>query len=56
VQVAGGGLQITMAEQQLDAAQIGACIEKMGSEGVPQHVRAERFKAEPQLLYPGVRS
>ena len=29
VQVAGGGLQIAVAEQKLDAAQIGACIEKM---------------------------
>ena len=29
VQVAGGGLQIAVAEQKLDAAQIGAGIEKM---------------------------
>ena len=29
VQVAGGGLQIAMAEQKLDAAQIAARIEKM---------------------------
>ena len=27
-----------MAKQKLDAAQIGARIEKMRSEGVPQHV------------------
>ena len=29
VQVAGGGLQITVAKQKLDAAQIGARVEKM---------------------------
>ena len=29
MQVAGGGLEIAMAEQQLNAAQIGAGIEKM---------------------------
>ena len=38
-----------MAEQKLDAAQIGACIEQMGSEGVSQNVGAERFR-DAQLL------
>jgi hypothetical protein len=36
MQIAGRGLEIAMAEQQLDAAQIGAGIEQMGSEGVAQ--------------------
>ena len=43
VQVAGRGLQIAMAEQQLNAAQIGACIEQMCREGVSQHMRAQRL-------------
>jgi len=34
VQVAGGRLQIAVAEQKLDAAQIGACIKQMCGEGV----------------------
>jgi hypothetical protein len=43
VQVAGGGLQIAVAEQQLNAAQIGAGIEQMCREGMSQHMRAERL-------------
>jgi hypothetical protein len=35
VQVTGGRLQIAVAEQKLDAAQIGAGVEQMGSKGVP---------------------
>lgn len=38
-----------MAEQELNAAQIGARINQMGSEGVPQHMRAERLP-DTQLL------
>jgi hypothetical protein len=43
MQITGRGLEIAMAEQQLDAAQIGAGIEQMGSEGVAQHMRAQRL-------------
>jgi hypothetical protein len=43
VQVAGGRLQIAVAEQKLDATQIAACIKQMCGEGVTQHMRAERF-------------
>ena len=35
VEVAGGSLQIAVAKQKLDAAQIGAGVEKMCREGVP---------------------
>jgi hypothetical protein len=34
VQIAGGGLEIAVAEQQLNAAQIGTGIQQMGGEGV----------------------
>jgi hypothetical protein len=44
VQVAGGRLQIAVAEQKLDATQIGACIKQMCGEGVTQYMRAERPK------------
>jgi hypothetical protein len=44
VQVAGGRLQIAVAEQKLDATQIGACIKQMCGEGVTQHMRAERLE------------
>jgi hypothetical protein len=37
MQVAGRGLEIAMAEQQLDAAQIGASIEKVRREGMSKH-------------------
>ena len=43
MQVAGRGLQVAMAEQQLNAAQIGACVEQVGGKGVTQHMRAERL-------------
>ena len=49
MQVAGRGLQIAMAEQQLNAAQIGACIEQMCREGMSQHMRAE-WLGDAQLL------
>ena len=49
VQISRRSLQIAMAKQELDAAQIGAGIEKMGSEGVPQHMRAEGLR-DAQLL------
>jgi len=49
MQVACGGLEIAMAEQQLDAAQIGASIEKMCREGMSQHMRAERL-GDAELL------
>jgi len=38
-----------MAKQKLDAAQICARIKQVRSEGVPQHMRAERFR-DTQLL------
>ena len=43
MQVTGRGLQIAMAEQQLNGAQIGARVEQMGGKGVAQHMRAERL-------------
>src|SRR5271169_461771 len=43
MQVTGGGLQVAMAEQKLNGAQIGACIEQVGGKGVAQHMRAERL-------------
>ena len=36
VQIACGGLQVAVAEQQLDAAQIGTGIEQMGGKGMAQ--------------------
>ena len=43
MQVASRGFQIAMAEQQLNAAQIGARIEQVGGKGMAQHMRAERL-------------
>ena len=43
VQVTGGSLQVAMAEQQLNGAQIGTSLEQMGSKGVAQHVWTEPF-------------
>src|SRR6201999_616980 len=41
VQISGSRLEVAMTKEQLNAAQIRARIEQMGSERVPQHVRAE---------------
>jgi hypothetical protein len=41
MEVSRGGLQIAVAEQKLNAAQIGARIEKMRGEGVTQNVWAK---------------
>src|ERR1039457_4797952 len=49
MQVAGRGLQIAMAEQQLNAAQIGSRIKQMCREGMSQHMRAQRL-GDAQLL------
>ena len=38
VQILGGGLQIDVAEQNLDSAEIGACFEQVGSPAVTQSV------------------
>jgi hypothetical protein len=35
VEISGGSLQIAVAKQKLNAAQIGASVEKMGREAVP---------------------
>jgi hypothetical protein len=34
-QILSRGAQIAMAEQQLNGAQIGACLQQVDSEGVP---------------------
>ena len=41
VQLPSRGLQIGMAQQHLDAAQIDARVEQMCSEGMPQRVRID---------------
>ena len=43
MQITGRGLQVAMAEQQLNAAQIGARVQQVGGKGVPQHMWAERL-------------
>src|SRR5258705_4325719 len=43
VQIACGGLEVAVAEQQLDAAQIGTGIQQMGGEAVAQHMWAQRL-------------
>ena len=43
MQVPGGGLQVAMAEQQLNATQIGARVEQVGGKAMSQHMRAERL-------------
>src|SRR6516162_9469689 len=43
MQVTGCGLQVAMAEEQLNSAQIGARVEQVGGKGVAQHMRAERL-------------
>ena len=43
------GLKIAMAEQQLDAAQIGAGIEQVGCERMSKHMRTQRL-GDTQLL------
>ena len=49
VQVSRGGLQIAVAEQELDAAQIGARVQQVAGERVAQHMRAKGL-LDPQLL------
>jgi hypothetical protein len=49
VQIAGCSLEIAVAEQQLDAAQIGAGIEKVCREGMSQHMRLSGL-AMPSFL------
>jgi len=36
VQITGGGLELGMAEQHLDGAQVDAVIQEMGRETVPE--------------------
>src|ERR1700719_3143597 len=43
VQVAARGLQIGMAEQELNSAQVGAGFEQVGCERVPQGMRVDMF-------------
>ena len=42
-QVAGGGAQAAVAEQQLDGAQIGAGLQQVDGEGMAQGVRRDRL-------------
>ena len=48
MQITRRGLEVTMAEQQLDAAQIGAGIEQVGGKGLVQDLRTKRL-ADAQL-------
>jgi hypothetical protein len=49
VQVDGGLFQIVVAEQDLDGAKVGASLEQVSGEAVPQGVRMDTFlKAGPQ--------
>ena len=43
LQIARGGFQVGVAEQDLNGAEIDAGFEQMGGEGVPQRVRMNRF-------------
>ncbi len=42
VQVTSRGLQVAMAEQQLNGAQIGASVEQVGGKGMTQHMREQQ--------------
>ena len=48
MQITRRGLEVTMTEQQLDAAQVGAGIEQVGGKGVAQDLRTKRL-ADAQL-------
>ena len=43
MQVTGGGLELGMAEQHLDGAQIDAVIQQMGGEGVAHYMGAKKL-------------
>ena len=43
VQIAGSGLQLCMAEQNLNGAEIDARFQQVSGEGVSQGVRMNRF-------------
>ena len=43
VQVDGGLFQVAVAEQELDGAKVGASLEQVSGEAVPQGVRMDAF-------------
>ena len=44
MQILCGSLQIPVPEQDLDGAQIGACLQQMGRPTVAQRVRVTRLR------------
>lgn len=49
-QVMGGGRQAAVAEQQLNGAHVGAGLQEMDGESVPQAVRCHRFGQTGKIM------
>jgi len=43
-----GGGDVGMAQEQLQAAQVGATAQQVAGEGMPQHMRADPFRLDPR--------
>lgn len=50
-QISSRGVEDAMAEQQLDGAQIGAGLQQMNGERMPQRMRSDRFAATRLLKH-----
>ena len=56
VQVDAGGFQVSMSQQHLDRAEVGAILQQVGGKAMPQHMRADALleAGQPRGLAAGI--